>query len=143
MTSQPKSFGRALLSALADPQGYLASATRLNAGPGYTFTYTVAHEAWWWPARRKADPLPTLMVAKAADGGGCAWEFAVVHKQFTAVDQAAIQVRVFNDGFAAYTEMAPFFAALADQQPTTLDGVRAILDGLGVVDATERTNPND
>jgi len=38
--------------------------------------------------------------------------------------------------------MAPFFAALADRKPTTLDGVRAILDGLGVVDATERVNPN-
>ncbi|MEV2239564.1 hypothetical protein [Micromonospora sp. NPDC049891] len=117
------------------------TATTLNAGPGYTYTYIVAEEAYWWHARRKADPRPTLMVAKAADGGGVAWEFAVVHKQFTVVDEATIQVRVFNDGFAAFTEMPPFFAALAEQKPATLDGVRAILDGLGVVDATERTDP--
>lgn len=116
--------------------------TRLDAGPGYTYTYTVTEEAYWWYARRLADRRPTLMVAKAADGGGCAWEFTVVHKQFTVVDQAVIQVRVFNDGFAAFTEMAPFFAALAEQQPTTLDQVRVILDGLGVVDATERVDPN-
>ena len=114
---------------------------RLDAGPGYTFEYVVNTEAWWWPATRRTDPRPKLMISKAYHGGGCAWEFQVVRRDFSD-GQHAIKVGVYDDAFAAYTEMAPFFAALADRRPTTLDGVRAILDGLGVVDATERVNPN-
>ena len=48
---------------------------------------------------------------------------------------------MFQDSYAAFTEIAPFFATLADQRPTTLDEVRAILDGLGAVDETPRTSP--
>jgi len=114
---------------------------RLDAGPGYTFEYAVNTEAWWWDASVSADMRATLTVAKAThDARGCEWEFTIVRHDFS--DGSHIKVSMFDDVFAAFSEMAPFFAALADRKPTTLDGVRAILDGLGVVDATERVNPN-
>ena len=114
---------------------------RLDAGPGHTLFYTVNTESWCWETIRRTDPRPELNIVKIArNGSGCEWEFTVVSNAPDGVAQYT-KVCVFEDAFAAYTEMAPFFAALADRRPTTLDGVRAILDELGVVDATERVRP--
>ncbi|MFI2663318.1 hypothetical protein [Micromonospora carbonacea] len=114
--------------------------TRLDAGPGYQYTYYLNVESWYWPAIKNIDHRPQLMVGKSADGGGTAWEFAITEEKLD--NRRPITVRLFDEAFPAFNEMHSFFGLLALRQPTTIDQVRGILDELGVVDATERTDPN-
>jgi hypothetical protein len=113
---------------------------RLTTDPGYRLEYIVGHEAWYADANKMVDPNPYLGVAKAADEGGCAWEFQIADRT-EAIGRPAIQVQIFDDAFAALVELAPVFAVFADEGPTTLAEVREILDRFGFVDATARTSP--
>lgn len=114
----------------------------LTTDAGYRLEYIVAHEAWYGDAIRSAGQTdPQINIVKAVvGGGGAAWEFTITDRS-ALVNRPAIQVRVFDETFSAFAECAPLFAALAERQPTNLDGVRAILDELGFTDATERVQP--
>jgi len=48
---------------------------------------------------------------------------------------------VFDDAYAAFTQVPELFAALADGAGTTLAGARSLLDMLGAVDETEHVSP--
>ena len=113
---------------------------QLTTDPGYRLEYIVRDETWYAGADRRLDDRPALTVVKSADGGGCDWEFQI--KDYTAeLREPAIQAQVFHDAFAAYTEIAPFFAALAAERPSSLAEVQGILDRLGFADGTQRTEP--
>lgn len=108
--------------------------------PNYRLEYIIAKEAWWRDATRNIDPDPYISVIKAHRGGGCDWEFQITDRSRT-IKSAAVRIGIFDDAFAAFTEIPELFAALAAERPTTLDAVRKILDRIGAVDATERTRP--
>ncbi len=118
----------------------------------YEMTYTLPHEAWYADTFRLGrDPKETreIGVVKAAEGGGCDWEFSIVE-----VEGIGIQVRMFDDSWRATKEIPELFAGLADLAPTivpyagyanrpTLDDVRGLLDRLGFRDDTDRDAPED
>lgn len=112
----------------------------LTTDPGYRLEYIVSDDAWYAEANRHVNTDPYLNIAKVADGGGCAWEFQIVDKSRT-IGQPATRVEVFDDAFAAFAEVTPLFAAIADEHPAALDEVREILDRFGFADATTRVNP--
>lgn len=108
-----------------------------------TLTYIISNEAWYTQAAERAG----LWVHASADGGGVAWEFGV--EEFD-LNGPTVQVKLFSDAFAAFTQIPEFFAALAELHDTehgnrapnvTLGDVRRILDRLGATDRTERVNP--
>jgi hypothetical protein len=101
-------------------------------------TYVVSHEAWY----AKQVDRPQINVMASADGGGCAWEFTVEEVDLGS-HGPAIRVKVFDDAFAAFTQIPEFFDDLAADEIGTLDSVRALLDGMGAVDETKRTPPRD
>ncbi len=102
---------------------------------GYTFTYYVPAEAWY------ADTLGRIRddevcVSAAAETGGVAWEFAFK------MAEHGLRIEMFNDAFSCFAHVPELFTALADEQPTTLADVRAILDRLGATDSTPRVKPS-
>lgn len=116
-----------------------ATATPMTTDAGYRLEYIVGDEQWHaetWRTGNGDDP--TLVVSKSGERGG--WEFHI-HDRSAKLQIPAVQVRIFDDAFAAFAEIGPFFTTLAAEQPTNLDQVREILDLLGFVDATERQMP--
>jgi hypothetical protein len=110
----------------------------INLPEGASLTYTVMHEAWF---KSVLDGERYLMVHASARGGGCHWEFQVVEGEIS--PHPSTRVKIFDDAYAAFTQIPEFFAALTAEAPGTLDGVRAILDRLGAVDETQREKPED
>jgi len=102
------------------------------------FAYIVNQEAWY--SKVLTDEPKEIMVMAAADDGGVAWEFGVEERVLGG--ETVVQLHPFNDAFDAFAQIPDFFAALAEEKPSTLDGVRGILDRLGAVDRTERTRAN-
>lgn len=113
----------------------------LTTEPGYRLEYVVTAEAYWANVHHAADPRSAINVSKAAEGGGCAWQFKIADFGVMVDGQPHIQVRVFEDAFPAFVELAPFFAALAERRPSRLAEVRELLDNFGFVDATQRVEP--
>lgn len=105
---------------------------QLTTEPGYRLEYIVSHEAYYRSVVRER----SVTVGKNATEGGCAWEFDVVEHP-----NIGIKVGIFDDAFQAFAEVAPLFAALAERQPRDLREVRSLLDELGLVDATQRNDP--
>lgn len=103
--------------------------------------YTVWHEAWYADATRDATEHPNLMVAASAkgSGGGVAWEFQI--DGYELGGKPCTCVEMFDDAYAALAQIPEFFTALTERQPGTIEEIRAILDGLGAVDETERVSP--
>lgn len=105
---------------------------RLTTEPGYRLCYIVPSEAYY---RRVVD-RQCVTVSKSADEGGCAWEFDITQQS-----NIGIRVEAFDDAFEAFTEIAPFFAALATRRPTSLGEIRVLLDAFGLPDVTQREDP--
>lgn len=107
----------------------------MNIPADCQLTYIVSRETWY--AHVLTVDEPDIMVhASARDGRGVEWEFAVVVHTHPVTEH--IQVRVFDEGFPAFAQLPEFFMALAEEKPTTLAEVRAILDRLGAADWTLR-----
>jgi hypothetical protein len=112
---------------------------------GTHLAYTIYHETHWWrtlstlngPSAVPNDGRPCIQVSASAkgQGGGVKWEFSIVEHDLDA--GKPLRLEIFDEGWEAFTLMAPFFTRLADVD--TLDGVRELLDELGAVDETERT----
>lgn len=107
-------------------------------GSGYRDEYVVGDEAWYAKACRGIDPKPYLTITRAADGGGCHWEFQVVRHD------VGCRVEVFDDAWQAFTDRPDIFAALAGLGEGGVDFIliREVLDGLGLTDATDRVGPS-
>jgi hypothetical protein len=99
-----------------------------------TLTYAVAKEAWY--ASSLDGELPAVFVMAAADGGGVKWEFDVQEYHLGGRDN--LRLRIFDDALAAFEDIPEFFTALRERKPQTLTDLRALLDSLGAVDATQR-----
>lgn len=105
----------------------------LTTEPGFRLCYTIPDEAWY----RRVVHGTCVTVSKSANEGGCDWEFDIVQ-----VENIGIQAQLFDDAFAAFSEVAPLSAALAAQRPQDLGQVRALLDSFGLPDVTPRENPS-
>ncbi len=113
----------------------------MNIPEDCVFAYTVSGEAWYSDAADRGEPNPYLMVQAAAREGGVAWEFKVTEHRFNDKSQAT-RVEMFDDSYIAWTEIPEFFSALIEGRPETLGEVRAILNGLGAQDITQRIRPS-
>jgi hypothetical protein len=102
--------------------------------------YIVSHEAWFARTPGIVDRPEISVCASANDGRGGEWSFGISEVDFGSHGQA-IELKVFDDAFAAFAQIPEFFAALAAENITELAGVRALLDRLGAVDQTERRTP--
>lgn len=100
--------------------------------------YVVSHEAWYAQTPGVIDhPEINISASAEGNGGGVAWEFTVEEVDLGS-HGPAIRAKVFDDAFAAYTQLPEFFARLAGGI-TTLKQVQALLDDLGAVDETDRS----
>lgn len=98
--------------------------------------YVIPKQAWYREVVVR--DKPEISIRASSRGGGCAWEFAVVEHE-----NIGVQLRIFDDAWAALNDVPEFFAALAAAgQGTTLDDVRDILHEMGAVDGTERSRPS-
>jgi hypothetical protein len=105
-------------------------------------TYIIGHEAWYHKV--PGNPAERPYVTVSGEWG----EFQIVWYTFTqpASDigkPACPQVTLFDDSWRAFKLLPQFFGWLADNADTrpSVMAVRAMLDYLGLVDATERDNP--
>lgn len=105
--------------------------------------YIVSHEAWYWAVSRTPDEKPHLNVQASARGssGRAAWEFDISEHELGG--KLCTRIEMFDDAYAAFADIPEFFVLLREHQPGTLREVRAILDGLGAVDETQRTRQGD
>jgi len=111
----------------------------------YEMTYTLPHEAWYAPAVRATqnkNETRWINVVKVAKGGGCDWEFTIAE-----VRNIGIQVRMYDDSWGAFDEVAGLFEGLAGLAPNagraTFEDVVALLNRLGCRDITQRDAPPD
>lgn len=100
--------------------------------------YTVRHETYY-AGTLPGEPEVIVMASAKGSGGGVAWEFGVT-------DGASrigrgLELRMWDDAWAAFAQLPDFFAALAAGEVASLDDVRALLDRLGAVDETDRVSP--
>ncbi|MDQ0376530.1 hypothetical protein [Amycolatopsis thermophila] len=118
------------------PAGIAAVPRRI--GDDCLLTYFVQQEAWFADAAY-AGEVPAINISASADTGrdGVKWDFTV--QEHHLAGRPALQVSLFDDAFAAFTDVPELFAALAAEQPRTLDQLRNLLDRLGAVDVTRRT----
>ena len=114
---------------------------------GTHLAYSINHESRWWrqiPTQaRPNNGRPSIQVCASAEGngGGVAWEFAVVEHDLGKTIPA-LKLGIFDDAWAAFADIPGFFASLADgDEMLTLDDVVAILKALGAVDETDRGEP--
>jgi hypothetical protein len=110
------------------------AAQGINVPDDCTFAYVVLSEGWY----AEAIDRPEMSVQLVNHAGGVNWEFVIVQKHH---GQSCIQVRIFDEAFAAFGQIPAFFDALRDEQPRTVEAVRKILDRLGAIDRTDREKP--
>lgn len=108
----------------------------MNLPEDTRLAYIVSHESWYarYPGIVGA---PEISISASVPGDGSAWNFSIEEKDFGS-HGTAICLKIFEDAFAAFADIPEFFAALAADGVTTLDGVRKLLDSLGAVDETKR-----
>lgn len=109
----------------------------MNLPDDCELTYVVPAEAWYRDVVVRDQP--SVSIVAAARGGGCAWEFDVEEHD---LNGPSLRLRMFDDSWDAFDQVPEFFAALREQYPRTLTGLRQLLDGIGARDATERVNPH-
>lgn len=113
----------------------------MNISDDCHLAYIVSHEAWYWSAARTPGEKPHLNVQASArgSGGGVAWEFDVSEHELGG--KPCTRIEMFDDAYEAFAQIPEFFVLMREHQPGTLREVRGILDGLGAVDETQRTDP--
>ena len=110
----------------------------MNLPDGCHLAYAISGDAWYAPAL--SDEPPTVTISAATPTDGIAWEFQVV-KHDLGDGTRALRVEVFAEAWPAFAQVPEVFAALAAEFPPVLGDVVIILDRLGAVDETARTNP--
>ena len=110
----------------------------MNLPTGTELVYIIGDDAWYAEANRPTNPHPYLSVEALYPGDGCEWEFTIIERE---LQGSCTQVRIFQDAYAAFVQVPELFQAFADEHPTTLAAVVAILDELGAKDITPRVNP--
>jgi hypothetical protein len=103
---------------------------------GAHLAYSCLHEI---RARPGVPAEVYVFASKKGDGGGSRWGFSIIEKDLAG---PAIKVEVFEDAFAAFTEIPQFFVALARNQPNHMATVYALLRASGAVDETPRVDPS-
>ncbi|MGC5022941.1 hypothetical protein [Micromonospora sp. DT47] len=106
-----------------------------------TLRYIITHEQWNAGLFKSINPEPALHVEKIDADGETVWDLTLVDAS-PAPDDPAVQLRMFDESFTAFTDAPEVFAALASGELRTLPDVAKVLDGLGFTDATERTQPH-
>ena len=103
---------------------------------GVHLAYSVFHEAWYANVPPGVDRPSIGVTASAEGGGGGGWSFVVEEADF---DDHPISVRLFDDAFIAFAQIPEFFAELASGRVKDLQAVGHLLDSMGAVDETDRT----
>ena len=101
--------------------------------------YIIGAEAWYAYTLTNLERADLLLFAQAP-GGGVSWEVRLIDR--ADLGHPHVELRVFNDGMAAFAEVPDFFAALAAEQPRDLVAVRTIAERIGAVDGTPRQRPS-
>ena len=110
------------------------------------FTYIVHSRCWYAdtvPHRDKT--LENVTITKPAEGGGVHWEFGIrlrILSPNSEYPTRAWLVDVYDDAWAAFRELPPFFSRLSDMKKPTLKKLEGILRECGIVDDTPTVNPN-
>lgn len=102
-----------------------------------TLTYVLEHEAHYADALDEGKTPAVSVVAAAAGGMGAHWEFRLREQQLLG-GVPALRLEMFDDAFAAFSDIPEFFAALREHQPTTVAAAVELLKPLGAVDTTKR-----
>lgn len=115
----------------------------MNLPADYHLSYTLPHEAWYWPfVRELHKDRREVWICAAASSGGVAWEFGVQERNL-GQSRPALFLRMFDDAWVAFEQVPEFFGGLTDiGEGGSLDAVLALLTQLGAVDETTRTDPN-
>ena len=98
--------------------------------------YIVNGEAWYTHAVPPEARTEGIMIQRACRDGGVAWEFRITEHDLSG---ATLKLSMFGDSWQAFADVPELFVALREQQPCTLTELRAVLNGLGFYDLTERT----
>jgi hypothetical protein len=98
---------------------------------GTQLTYFDFRRAWF-PSNERA---VSISADVSEPGGGQGWSFEVAEVDL-GEHGTALQVRVFDDGFAAFRDIPGFFRELALVPDLTLNGVIFLLRELGAADRT-------
>ncbi len=102
--------------------------------------YTICHEESVWlrlPYNQRPNKGRRAIGVCAQNGHDNRWEFYLV--EHVHHGSPALEVSLFPEAWPAFRQIPQFFAALAaGSQALTLEGVVALLDGLGAVDETQR-----
>lgn len=95
-------------------------------------TYSIGTDTWYWEALAEEHP----MIWIAAPG----WEFEVQEHDLNG--ELTLRLLMFDEDFAAFTQIPELFTALSAQRPSTLAELRVLLDGIGARDVTPRQSPH-
>ncbi|WP_280269686.1 hypothetical protein [Nocardia wallacei] len=117
--------------------------TRVIDGETYRLVY-LDYSAPWYRHRTAADdgrPAELGVRLDHADRDEMRWEFLIEGHNHNGVRRTAL--RLGDDAYDAFRETPELFEMLADAAPATLAAVRALLDDLGAVDVTPRTDSAD
>jgi len=107
---------------------------------------TLTHEAWYGSAQPDRGRECCVSMAYPDDGGGTTGEFTLREHTFSASvgGERAVRLEVFDDGWDALLTLEKahgFMTRLAKFDGfADFDEVVKALIGIGIVDATERTN---
>jgi hypothetical protein len=109
----------------------------------YQLTYTVMHEAHWWPILKANgaapdDGHPSININARNPDGRSKWDFSITDRELRNASPS-LRLAIFDEDWDAFDLLAPFFAALAAGRAKTIEDVRALLDSFGATDVTERT----
>jgi hypothetical protein len=93
--------------------------------------------AWYAGTVLTGDTVDEIDIGMYSPDDGCEYEFTLEW------NDNGMQVRVFDDGFVAFSEFKEFFKSLSDSCRTDLtpEGTAALLSRLGYVDDTPTKSP--
>jgi hypothetical protein len=104
--------------------------------------FTISHQAWYAGVMNFKPGQEEVMIGMYHPEGGTTGEFAIRWKNIGGKSSA--QLQVFHDAWSAllqFSDVLEKLGTLDDTRPTVKEVV-AVLKACGVVDATQRENPN-
>lgn len=117
------------------------NAVAFEAPEGLALGYSATRETWHHRHSTFPGDVNVLMVGLYGQtGGGCRWEFAIDEED---AGGRCLRVKIYDEAWAAFTEVPEFFAALAELgRGAMTEDVVPVLDRLGFRDMTARVNPH-
>jgi hypothetical protein len=114
----------------------------MHLDPDCFLTFNVNHEEHYYETLKAAGAARgrSVNVHSTSHGGGVAWEFVIEEVELEK-GRMCTRARIFDDAYAAFTQVPRLFETLADRRPTHIEDVVALLRGIGAMDTTDRVDP--